>query len=318
MVSTKHIVSLLVALFCLTSIASAQTKQQKKDSGRDFLSVSAALGYQTFQNTDPTLYDKPGAAAQIGFGYRRYQNHFLFTVGLEAQYGLYTLGSENAVMNFDMVDSQGDPFTMNAIITDRKDLIPVFDAKLPIMFGGEWNRFYFLLGAKGGLSAFGSAITEASLTATAQYNRFAGVFQDMPNHQLFTNQPLRSNKQPIAFKPQVYGTAEVGVRFGTIWKQTGADIPHATKRYYLAAFAEYGILNMHKMVGEGLPVTPRMDDEGNMLFEVTPVYNTLTYRDAVVRNLFVGLKFTALFEMPKGGKCVICKERKFGGPRFKW
>lgn len=318
MIPYKRILCIVTLLLCVAGAAFSQTRRQKKDSGRDFVYLSGSLNYQALLNDDPTLLHKPGGGVDVGVGYRMYRNHFLLEAGVEGLYGVYQLGSKPTEMSFDMVDSQNDPFIMHAYITNQIDAIQHVDVQIPLMIGGEWKHVYFLAGAKVGLNVFGSAVTRASLTATATYNRFADDFASMPNHQLYDNAPLRSKAQPLTFKPQVYGTAEIGYRLGDVYTQTGADVPQMRTRFYIAAFAQYGVLNMHKAMGAGYPVTAVDDGKGNKEFQVVPAYNTLPYRDLVVNNLFVGVKLTVAFEMPKTKICVICKEREAGKYRTRW
>ena len=294
--------------YCLTG--NAQTERQVKDSKKSFISLNVAAGYSSLLNEEPTLKNAGLAGASLGVGYRFYYNHFIFGIGLDGKYDLYRVAPVDDRMQFKMVDSENDPFTMNAIISDRKDIMHGVDLEIPIQIGGEWGHWYAMAGAKLAFNLYGIALTTANVTITGTYDRFADDFQDMPNHYLYDGQDILSSSQSVSFNPQVYGTLELGYRLGKLYTGTGADIPKSKTRYYIGVFAEMGFLNMHKENAQGAPVVTSLNPEGGMSFAINPVYNTTTYKEAVVRNYMVGVKFTVLFELPKQMKCVICEERE--------
>ena len=306
--AARWCVVVLLAACCLCG--SAQTKRQIKDSKKNFISLNVSGGYASLLNEEPTLKNAGLAGASFGVGYRYYYNHLIFGVGLDGKYDLYRVAPVDDRMRFSMMDSEGDPFTMNAIISDRKDVMHAVDLEVPLQIGGEWGHWYGMVGAKLAFNLYGVARTTANVTTTASYDRFADDFHDMPNHYLYNGQDVLSSQQSVSFNPQVYGTLELGYRLGKLYTGTGADIPKAKIRYYIGVFAEIGFLNMHKENAQGAPVVTSVNPEGGMSFGINPVYNTTTYKEAVVRNYMAGVKFTVLFELPKQLKCVICEERE--------
>lgn len=311
MIPSKRIFCLILLALLGTTMMFAQTKRQIRDSHIDFIYLTGDMGYHGFLNNYEYLRNGAGVGAELGLGYRMYHNHFIMSVGVEGKYGFASVLPTDETRSFpNTPDSEGDLMTLNAKINNRKDLIQTLDLQIPVLLGGEWYHFYFMAGAKAGLNAWGSAVTQAKVTTSGTYNRFPTDFEDMPNHQYLTDAPLRSDKQKISFRPQVYATAEIGYRFGELYRVNGADIPKSKYRFYLAAFAEYGLLNMHKTTGTQAAVVPYQTPDGSYSFMVSPAYNSVTYRDAVVNNLMVGLKFTVLFQLPKGKVCVICKEHR--------
>ena len=318
MIPLKHTYIQRIVLRCVVAVllsgccvcAVAQTQRQIKDSRKNFIYVSADAGYQSLLNEEPTIKNKGVVGTEIGVGYRMYYYHMLFSVGVEGHYGMYRVDPIDDILSFPLVDSEGDPFTMRAAITQRRDMINVADVQIPLQVGGEWGHWYGLVGAKFGLNVWGVAKTGANVTTSASYDRFADDFENMPNHYLYEGQDVVSARQPIAFNPQVYGTLELGYRLGQVYTSTGADIPYSKYRFYVAAFAEIGFLNMHQSNALGTPIVSSENPEGGMSFAVNPVYNTTTYKEAVVKNFMAGVKLTVLFELPKPNICVICKERE--------
>lgn len=311
MIPSKRIFILLLAVVCGVLTISAQTRQQIRDSHLDFIYLTGAAGYHGYLNQEDQLKNGAGVGAELGLGYRMYHHHFIFSLGVEGKYGFASVLPTDEKRTFpNTPDSEGDLMTLNADIFHRQDLIQNVDLQVPVLMGGEWYHFYFMAGAKVGLNMYGSAITKARLTTSGTYNRFGEDFEDMPNHQYLSNQEVRSDKQKISFNTQVYATAEIGYRFGELYRVNGADIPKARRRYYVAAFAEYGILNMHKSAAGQAAVVPVKMSDGSYSFQVSPAYNSVTFRDAAVNNLMVGVKFTMLFQLPKNKKCVLCHEHR--------
>lgn len=318
MIPSKRIICFVLLITGCMALADAQTRRQIRDSHRDFIYLNGNIGYQTFLNQEPMLKNAPGVGLEFGAGYHMYHNHFILSVGLEGHYGRYNIKPLAESRTFpNTPDSQGDIMTLNADIYDRKDMMDVMDLQVPLLLGGEWKHFYMKAGVKAGLNVAGTAVTKAKVTTTGTYDRFVDDFGNMPNHQFLTDQQVRSDKQKISFNPQVYATAEIGYRLGGVYTGTGADIPRSKVRYYVAAFAEYGILDMHKAAGLGEAMTPHQAADGSYTFQVNPAYNSYTFRDAKMNNLLAGVKFTVMFELPKAGKCIICQERDRRNARYR-
>ncbi len=284
--------------------------RQIKDSKKNFIYLTGAGGYASLLNEEMAIKNKGIAGGEIGVGYRLYYYHFLFSVGVEGRYSYYKVAPIDDKLNFRMSDSEGEPFTMNAIISNRQDVMHIADVQVPLQIGGEWGHWYGLIGAKLAFNVFGSARTVANVTTTATYDRFSEDFEQMPNHYLFEGQDVVSGKQPISFNPQLYGTFEVGYRIGKLYSGTGADVPYSKRRYYVGIFGELGFLNMHKENAQGDPVVSSVNPNAGIDFSVNPVYNSTAYSSAIVKNYMVGVKFTVLFELPKEAKCIICEERE--------
>ena len=114
---------------------------------------------------------------------------------------------------------------------------------------------------------------------------------------------------------------EIGGRLGAVNDAVGYDVPKRKIEYRLAAFVDYGLLDIHtNRTLDGL-VMP----SGYNVGETAPVYNTTSMIDNLemndimstptglpsrqsVNNLMLGIKFTVLFQLPEPGQCVICRD----------
>ena len=97
-------------------------------------------------------------------------------------------------------------------------------------------------------------------------------------------------------------------------------MPKRTVEYRLAAFVDYGLLDLHTKGTQEALITPSVYDTDpgspNFVYNTTTMVDGLTMNDVMstkdfaskVNNLVIGLKFTVLFQMPESGKCVICAD----------
>lgn len=272
-----------------------------------FLSVDGAIGYASLTNNSEALQSGLGVAANVGIGYRVYYNRFLFSTGIEGYY-LYNTHSMNDVQRqLNMIDTEGMPFTLLADATNGSDVCHTISLNLPILFGGEFRRFYFLLGPKVSYNIFGQAESSAMLTTKGQYERYIGVFEDMPNHQLQTRLTT-SGKQPLLWNIDILAHIELGARLGDLFFMTGADVPKSNQRFYIALYADYGILNIRNSTSMGDRLGYRETTDKGVEFYMTPAMMCNELYEAKIHQYQVGVKATFLFELPQRKACVICKD----------
>ena len=85
-----------------------------------------------------------------------------------------------------MRDTEGDIFNMHVHVDKSRDLAHMVNLNIPLLVGGEWGRFYFLVGPKVSLNLYGSTSSVAQITTYGEYDRYYDDFYDMPNHQFVT------------------------------------------------------------------------------------------------------------------------------------
>lgn len=296
---------LLAILLGFSQVSGAYTRLTPER--HHFLSVDAAIGYASLDNKAADLKSGTGVAANIGVGYRVYYNHFLFSTGIEGYY-LYNTHSMTGVQrNLNMIDTEGMPFTLIADASDGRDVCHSLNLNIPVLFGGEFRKFYFLLGPKFSYNFFGRTESSAMLTTKGEYERYIGVFEDMPNHQ-FQTSPVSSGKLPLTWNIDILAHMEIGMRLGDLISMTGADVPKPKQRFYIALYADYGILNIHRNVSTGDRLGYRETADSGLQFYMTPALLSNELRDVEVHQYQVGIKATILFELPQRKPCVICKD----------
>ena len=193
-------------------------------------------------------------------------------------------------------------------------------AYLPICFGGSWNRFFFLAGAKIGVLPFDAQTTaEADVKIWAEDPDIIGPIEDLPTHGLqtstFTGQPYAYPTNPI----NAMLSLEVGVNLDEPaieptkrmdreerWrelhrKRTLKELTH----YRLSFFADYGFTDIRRYEPNPIPFGSMLPEGGLVAFasvsDIQP-YSMLgcaPLKQAKLNNFMFGVKFAVQFEIPK-------------------
>ena len=283
-----------------------------------------------------------GAAGGLGFLYElqagpaHSQTRFLFDIGVGADYGMtsfnVTQNQSQSIPN--QVDLNGDEFDYIYQLNGRKDQYQNLAVRVPIMFGVQHYRFYMLAGVKVGANIYKNVLTEGTLTTYGDYKEFDD-FRNMPEYQFFESLPLK-RKSPAKFDMLNLDVSfEIGGRIGQVTDASGFDVPKSKVEYRLAAFADYGVLDIrqgHKGDTQQsliIPETYNAVEAYNPDGKNQSMVDNMTTNDIIttenfaksLNNFMVGLKFTVLFQLPEPGQCVICQDayrssaRRGGGGR---
>ena len=250
-----------------------------------------------------------GGGGAFGVGYELQHKRFLFDLGVEFQYA-----STSITMNpitegpINMIDD--DPMNTPELrryngyfeFIKRNDIANLGTVNIPVMFGGKFNHFYFLVGAKVGAQLMSSSKVKAEVKHTGEYLAFIDPFQNMPNHYFSTNN-VESNPNSAFFfgTIDVKAALELGYAFGN---------PKNVAQYRLGVFADYGILNANVGVKNNSFVTlPQGNDlQYQQVFNAIQqssnhIYSTNLAQGKNVNTLFAGVKFTIWFRLPSKTDC---------------
>lgn len=173
---------------------------------------------------------------------------------------------------------------------------------LPVMFGAQFSRYFFMLGAKVGYGLFGNYSQRGQYDITVQDDEILEPYgmsiADVP-------QAAADNRKLSMRQPSVSLCAEVGLDLDE-WLQAQPDkkskkrvkpgerLPFGREHihYKVSAFAEYGVLNTNNPTG-AMPLTFNGND-----YRPQATNSMLALTDTKLNNLFVGLKFAVQFEVP--------------------
>lgn len=298
---TKSMAIVLVMAASISTTASANTKNS--------LGFWIEGGASSFLDNMEQTKNAIGGGGAFGIGYELQHKRFLLDIGVEFQYAATTINL-NPVKEgpINMIDD--DP--MNSLelrryngyfeFLERKDISNIGTVNIPIMMGGKFNKFYFLVGAKIGAQMMSSSTVKAITKHTGEYLAFIDPFENMPNHYFRTdNIESKPNKAFFFGTIDVKASLELGAALGN---------PKDVVNYRIGLFADYGVLNANTGVKNNSFVTI---PEGNDLqFQqvltsiqnsTNHIYSTGLAQGKNVNTLFAGIKFTMWFRLPSRVDC---------------
>lgn len=267
---------------------------------------------------DSKLNSSMGAAGAIGFAYDLQVGHFIMNTGVGVNYGATYFGIDDWNTTLaDQIDTEGDTFDYIYKLHARQDAYSNLAVQIPLLFGGQYKRFYALAGVKFTYNAMTRTSTVADLTTVGRYygidasGKKTAMFDDftnMPEYQFYDNYSLQQ-KGKSKFNVDLDVSFEIGARLGFLTDATGYDVPKSRTQYRLALFADYGLFDLHNAADNALITTPTTYNASDMLtgIQTNDILST-TKAAGAVRSLFIGVKFTILFELPQSGTCLICRD----------
>lgn len=238
-----------------------------------------------------------GGGAGLTLGYNLEYGHFLFETGLDFRF-------LNSTSNYGFQAQRMDVNT-NARYSywfdNMHEMRNMMQIGVPVMFGAQFNRFYFLAGIIAGYSLWSNY---------SQWGKYDVVVDDpifMEPYGKGIHELNGQTNAPIKFRqPELSLAAEIGLDLDE-WLQKqpteeykkkkvqpGQRLPFGRQHihYRVALFAEYGVLNTNNTAA----ASPVLFD-GQELIQKT---NTMLAMngDTKLNNLFVGAKFVVQFEVP--------------------
>jgi len=242
-----------------------------------------------------------GGGAGLDLTYNLEYGHFLFETGLDfrflnssSKYGFSAMQIEK--------NSRSKYYYLFDNLHETRNMMQV---GVPVMFGAQFNRFYFLLGAKIGYSLW------SSYSQSGKYDIIVDDPLYLEPYGLGIYELNGQTNAPIKFRqPELSLAAEVGIDLDE-WLQKspkpadpkekkkkiepGQRLPFGREHihYRVSLFAEYGVLNTN-----GTPAAKPV--EFTATDPIVQRSNTMLALngDTKLNNLFVGAKFTIQFEVP--------------------
>jgi len=207
-------------------------------------------------------------------------------------------------------DTEGKPFVAHYLFDKYIDTYHSMYINIPLLMGAQFaNKFYFLVGGKVGLHLGTTSYANTTYRTLSTYPQYLDDFgkQPIPDHGLdtYTNKSKQdppydhiSNQlnSKIDFGLNVVVSAELGKVF----------VPRKGKAHYrVAAFADYGVLNIHKNIGvnDEPIIIPNAPDINPFILKYNPVLASKWALNKSVNPLLVGVKFTVLLDLGNKEPC---------------
>lgn len=331
----KHFLhlSLILSLFLsFSAFADAAPQKKKKDNtwytqGPDihYLTMWGGAGYSglvgnysTASLGNNTRFAETfqqrfigGGGGLLGVGYELHHNRFLFSVGPELR---FFSSRNNIAYTADVIRDDYATITQHYLFDDYSETQAVGQVMVPIMFGGNFERYYFLAGAKVGYTFMGDYTQHGGLTTYVTEHLAIDDWMeqtahnwktaDIDEHPLYTGGNKGKNKWGL----DIALSAEFGVNlnefFSDEWNKRNEESAHPW-RMRVGAFIDYGmpiLSSSDKQEGNhfaDVPVINELGNEHNPGMLTTRSLHQTDLADKSLSSLLVGVKFTALFQLNK-------------------
>lgn len=250
-----------------------------------------------------------GGGGLIGAGYELHHGRFMFAAGLE----LRLFSSEDRMTLSPFQTDRGDYATMvqNYELQGFRETQTVGQLMVPILFGGNFDRYYFMAGAKVGHALFGRWKQRGNLITSVTEQMGLEDWTDIPAHNLQTGtlaeHPLYGGlgNGPIMWGLDVTLSGEFGINlnefFPTDWQTANEDSRHPWHTR-LGMFIDYGMPILSASTGEGATlayVDKTYESDANPAKLYTTPLHQSSFADKNLSSLLVGVKLTALWQVNK-------------------
>lgn len=255
------------------------------------------MGAGTLNQSNALQQLKGGPGVGLDITYNLEYGHFLFETGLDFRF----LNSTSAYGFQAIRNDLTYPGTTYSYWFDNvREMRNMLEFGIPVMFGAQFNRFYFLVGAK---------VHYGLPMGYSQKGLYDIVVNDpslLEPYGMGIHELNGQTNQPIQFKqPDLSVAAEIGIDLDE-WLQAQPDKKKAKVKpgqrlpfgrehihYRVGLFAEYGVLNTNNTPAAN-PVEFAADQVA-----VQKTNTLLAMKGGTkLNNLFVGAKFTIQFEVP--------------------
>lgn len=289
--------------------------------------------FQKFDATAPFSTKAVGGfGGGAGIGYQLKYRHFLLNTGVEYEHfnslnNIFAPDGQPLVSEFSMLpyNTMTYTYTFNKFGTRTSAGF----VQIPVLFGGEWGRYYFLAGPQVGLNLLGRSATSTLLTTTITDTELIDPLNNMFTHALVVDEPYNRKPATVNYQKMQFGLnvglhAEAGLYLDE-WirplfsqkkgqsrpaqrggkKQQGAD----KWRFRLGVFADYGLINIQSsgnLTRDDLNVPVAFNDPTSPLdLTMVPMLSVEPARTAKVNPFMVGVKLAVFYELPrKQGKML--------------
>ncbi len=284
------------------------------------LGVWTDLGANIWMMQKGELKTSIGGGLGLGMVYEFQQDHFLLNLGVGANmmYNPVKVNNlERVLFDQDDIDPlygpTGEKVDYYYTMKDRKDKYLNVQVQVPVMLGYGSDDFFFLVGAKFGYMINVQTFCDAPME-TKGYNHTIGWMQNMPMYQFYPER-TKSDKMRCAFNPDVAVSLEIGGYVGERIKGTGYNRFRKPRHFRVSGFVDYGLLSINKATMTDPIIMPEkyVAPSTYDMVEATSLKDAISSNAAgKLNNLFVGVKFTALFDLPQPGECILCnRETRF-------
>ncbi len=301
----KKLSTLMLAL--LVAVAMFGKPKAQKEQAIHYISPGIGLGYSALMHNVDTASWKGGAGGYLQLAYELQYKKFLFRTGVEFS----LLSSFNNVSDLTLAADKGlrlgngNYQLNNYALTNYKENQMIGQLNIPVMFGGQFGGFYFLVGPKIGIGLFQYAHSKADVALSRSFYSDEALSNMISTDNTVHEGDPSSLSQHPKFKqklPNIQASVELGLVLDK-WlseKSLQREVVKGKKRYMvrnsyrLGFFADYGILNDVKTKSEGYS-----SDIAAVSKDIPTLNSIYSFNGGKVNTLLVGVKFDVRFQLNK-------------------
>ena len=196
---------------------------------------------------------------------------------------------------------------------DRQDLSRNIYAQLPLYLGhyilGPNGVGYWLVGFHANWAFAGDTRQRLIGTTKAIYEPYLGVWHEMDNHGYRKDVPIERRGERLKLKFDVMAHAEMGYEYTTYHgphnyrktRTSGQDW-----RFRFAGFMDFGIADISPKTDKELYEIPAASIYDFPTYRVNHVFSTKEAIKYSMRNMYVGIRITILYGIPRKEHCILC------------
>jgi len=319
---------LLICVICVACVPFTRAQLlQHSAAFQQFISLSGQFGEHSWTGDVPTatMHTSFGLGTGVGLSYELKYHHFLLSVGVTGAYTRSTfISKELTSMAANDGDNSGHTWTVPGVRGDftyvydfykRKDMYSDVTVQVPLMMGGQWNKFYFLLGAKFQTESLWG-VRQAS-TLFNSYGDYASIMgttiAHMPEYGFYDNEEVKMDQEPAKFNLNVLASAELG------WWIVPEIYPYSHRKYIpvvyrVGLYADCGAFNAYNYDEDLEPYkTPTSYNGANPAAMKNVELNDFIgskARGELVLPAEIGIKFSVMFMLPTKTPCVLCNDAR--------
>lgn len=260
-------------------------------------------GYATFLTKNPAVVNPlwGGYTAGLGASYSYHNGTIIVQTGLGVRWQHVFDSVAVLPLTYDINYTQGSQSFHQQLIytqTSRQDQSLNLYLEVPLMVGSYFGGgFYFLVGPKFLLQLYGSTRINTVMTTTAEYpDHFVGTYGQMTNHGLRDHVDLAATGPKLNLTFDLAASAELGYEFpmSNKGKRGYRKQNQMDRRVRLAAFADFGVLNMRQNSQLPATVIPAETRYDFQTFQFHHIFSDPESTSAI-HNLFAGIRLTFFF-----------------------
>lgn len=306
----------VLALFALN----AQAQQDNRCNSNFGFSLEAGFSHLFYGNDLNPLsnYTTPsyGGGAGATFFYELQYKHFLFRTGFGVNYSLNSNRFDLPNVTANIVEYPTMTYQYN--FQNTREWTTYGIGYVPVYFGGLFNRFFFLVGAKIGVLPFlGFTQLRTDMTVKAYDSEVADPMENLPSHHI-GNYPLKSAAFVMDYsRLNVMGSLELGINLDKYaWsKEKPEKLDRAQQyrelhrrksfkerqHYRLSFFMDFGCFNIFPTKTDNMP-KQLCEISGVDKIALGSIYGyeppIPVMPNRFLNNMMFGIKFAMMCEVP--------------------